>query len=258
MTKFASISAAEPSPELQRAWSEMNHLSLHVTTADTGDYQQFDYEITPQHDLRLRVEDHVKGEATRGSLMLIGDRALLVKDLPLEPGAEVDAIDSPALVLQVIEKLLAASGKSPREIHGKLPLDVNETAWDLSVSTASAEAEYPAPWTLRGSVEAKTDGAIAFDFVHAFRTEDVPVEIHYRGVWQKASKPVAFDDATPLTGWRAFSFGPLTHGDGHGGTIYDFGATAIDPAPKTLKALRALLAEQAAAEKAKAGMAPNP
>lgn len=255
---LGSAFAAEPSTEVLRAWSEMNHVSVRITTAQGGDYQQFYFDITPQHDLRVRVEDSAKGQATKGSVMLIGEHALLVKDLPLERGEEIDAIDSPALILQLIDKLLAASGKAPREIRGKLPLDIQETSWDLSVASASAEAEYPAPWTLHGSLESQSDGAIAFDFVHAFRTEDVPVEIHYRGVWQKAAKPIALDDAMSLAGWQAFSLGPTTHSDGHGGTAYDFGVKAIEPAPKTLQDVRKVVAEQAKAQKEMPTPAPNP
>jgi len=240
--------AAEPSNDVLSAWSEMNHASIRVTTADDGDYQQFDYELTPQHDVRIRIEDMAHGKATKGAVMLV-DGALLVKDLPLEHGEEIDAIDSPALILQVVDKLLAWSSRSPREIHGRLPLDISETARDLSVSTASAEAEYPAPWTLRGSVEAKTDGAIGFDFVHAFRTEDVPIEIHYRGVWQKSAKAVALDDAMPLAGWRAFVLGPTQNSNDTGTTILDYGATPIEPLPKTLREMRQIVRERAKARK---------
>jgi hypothetical protein len=223
---FGSALAAAPSQPVLDAWGQMNHASIRVTTSDNGDFQQFDLDIAPNGDLRAHVKNREHGRTTQNTLLRIGHGALLVKGEPLEHGTEVGAADNPDMVLQTVTQLLAASGTPPSDVHGKIALDRHEDQWDIKIATEAAEAEYPAPWTLRGSVEAKPDGAIAFDLAHAFQTEETPVTVRYRGQLQHSAAATMFDDAMPLDGWQVFTV------DG------EFNATPLKPVPKTLGELR--------------------
>ena len=110
---------AAPPDSVVDAWFKMNYAVIRESQPGSTDWTTYIFEVTPASDMRLHITS-VDGERkTEGTLMLVSG-VLLSKDMPLESGYEIDAIDGPALTLQMVNKLLAfgagtlgADGRQP-------------------------------------------------------------------------------------------------------------------------------------------------
>src|ERR1017187_6778301 len=108
------------------AWFKMNFASIRESQPDSPGWTSYVFEVTPVSDMRIQITSFEDGKRSEGTLMLVSG-VLLVKDWPLEPAYEIDAIDAPALVLQLVNKLLAlGAGKPPSELTRHLSVDLTE------------------------------------------------------------------------------------------------------------------------------------
>jgi hypothetical protein len=231
-----SVVASEPSEAVMTAWFKMNHATIHVGDA-LSETQEFKYDIAPNGDLQVQIFGPAGGKKSIGTLMIVSG-VLLAKDVPLTRGEEIDAIDEPALILQLTNKLLAAAvRREPDQVHGDSTIDLDEKSWEIDVSTMSAEGVYPAPWKLRGKIESSTANVIKYEFTHTFSVEREKHDVHYVGSWEHSSVPVKFDDTMSLKGWQIFNLGPIKSNKGTS-TILDYGASNSTSSYKTLGDLR--------------------
>jgi hypothetical protein len=228
---------AAPPDFVMEAWFKMNFASIRESQPGGSGWATYTFEITPASDMRIHITTFEDGKTTEGTLMLVSG-VLLSKDLPLEPGYEIDAIDGPALTLQLVNKLLAfAAGKTPAELTGHLSVDLTEKTTPLHVSTTSAEGTYPVPWSLVGSIEVVSPNSVSFDLTHTGRIETHEEKVRYVGRWENRSKPRELPNSLPLVGWKAFFLGPMKRSDSRG-TIIDYSSRASEESYATLGALR--------------------
>ena len=227
--------AAPPSDSVMSAWFQMNALTVSESVPGDPDVTKYAFELTPDSDLRVGIESR---EAT-GTLMLISG-ILLSKDLPIQAGYEVDAIDGPALTMQLVNKLLAfAAGVQPSKVRTRRVIDVKEPAVAIRVATTSAEGEYSAPWRLKGSLSPSSRESIAFDLTFSFKARAAEeYTMVFTGRWERRSSPPLFPDSLSLKGWRVFTFGISERSDSQG-TAIDYGAAPSPAAYDTVGALRA-------------------
>jgi hypothetical protein len=238
LTLAASATAAEPPKAIMTAWLEMNHASIRMSDPASADSQAFVYDIAPNQDLHVQTSIVSDGKITRGELLLLADGVLLTHNMPLTRREEIDAIDVPVLTLQLVNKLLAAgTGKKPSALRGKSTVDLTEKSWGLNVGTISAGAEYPAPWQLKGSIEASRTHVISFDLLHSFEVDGTAQAVHYVGNWERSSAPFVVDDAMSLSGWHVFRLGPVSSSNGVA-AIVDYAASEVVKSSKTLGELR--------------------
>jgi hypothetical protein len=244
MTLAASAAAAEPPKPIMAAWLEVNHASIRVSDPASADSQAFVYDIAPNQDLHVQTSIVSGGKITRGELLLLTDGVLLTHNMPLTRREEIDAIDVPVLTLQLVNKLLAAgTGKPPSALRGKSSVNLTEKSWGLNVGTISAGTEYPAPWRLKGSIEASRTHVISFDLMHSFNADGTAQAVHYVGSWERSSAPFVLDDAMSLSGWHVFRLGPVSSSNGVA-TIIDYTASDVAKSSKTLGELRKGLQDQ--------------
>ena len=231
------LHACDNVPAVAAAWFKANHASVSVSAPGSSEKDAFTFDIATNGDLRIDASGSSDGSG-RGSLMLVSG-SLLVKDLALTADEEIDAIDAPVILLQLANKLLAEGTKrKPSELKGKLKIDVRENARSVCAATPSAEAEYAAPWTLRGDVDSKSAGIVDFSLKFSFANQGKTQEILYAGQWAQSSTPVVFADSVSIEGWKVFTLGPVRRVEG-ASTILDYGATADSKSYKTLGELRA-------------------
>ena len=238
MTMAASATAAEPPKAIMAAWLEVNHASIRASDPASADSQSFVYDIAPNQDLHVQTSIVAGGKITRGELLLLADGVLLAHNMPLTRREEIDAIDVPVLTLQLVNKLLAAgTGKKPSALRGKSNVDLTEKSWSLNVGTISAGAEYPAPWRLKGTIEASRTHVVSFDLIHSFDVSGTAQAVHYVGSWERSSAPFVVDDAMSLSGWHVFRTGPVSGSNG-AAAIIDYAASDVVKSSKTLGELR--------------------
>jgi hypothetical protein len=217
------------------SWFKMNHESIQIT-ATGDDRTSYVVDIAPNQDMRARVQSNSKGKTSSNELMLISG-TLLVKGGALSEGYEIDAIDEVSLSLQLVNQLLAAgTQKSPDDIKKPVAIDRTEGKRTLCVATMSASGEYEAPWHVAGWAEPKTAGAIAFNFKFSAANLGVSAAT-YTGEWRHDSKPVAFGDDMPTSGWKVYRIGPIQKREGNS-TILDYGASPDTHTYATLGELR--------------------
>lgn len=227
--------ARAASPNNQSEWYSLTHASLHVQD-DDGETTTV-YEMAENHDMRITINGLAKGKRETSQIMLInGQRQWMVtKNVPLERGSEIDALDVPVLELKVaLELLRRAVPDGPRHVDKKMNVNVHEANRPVSVNTTSASGGIEAPWTLEGTIEPNSAGELSFDL-----TVKHDEAMHFHGTWQEQATPPTFGDDMPLEGWQILSIGPFSRTD-ESGTTFDYGAQASGKRPRTLGELRKL------------------
>jgi hypothetical protein len=188
-------------------------------------------------DTRIDVKTFANGKTRAGQLLLVGGRILLVKDVEITPGAEIDAVDAPALEVQLALKLLAKAVPSgPSAVTSTWPIQLSDQNEPIEVSTPSASGEYQAPWTLRGGLKRESSARVSFNLTFAFKGAPQPLTIS--GSWKQTNPAPVFPDSLSVIGWRAFKLGPYSKQDA-GGTILDYGAQELPHQFRTLGEARA-------------------
>jgi hypothetical protein len=171
-----------------------------------------------------------------GEMMVVGGRILLAKNVEMVAGAEIDALDMPALEMQLALTLLEKGVPAgPGSVRAQQPVNVSESSESLEVSTPSASGQYPAPWSLHGMVTRVDASHLSFKLTFDFKQAPQPVIIS--GTWASGT-PSTFPDSLATAGWRAFVLGPYSRKADHG-TILDYGAQELPKRFATLGDARA-------------------
>jgi hypothetical protein len=186
-------------------------------------------------DLKITMDTVEKGKKQIAEMMVINGQSqwMLVKNIPLEKGYEIDALDGVVLNLKLaLELLRAAAPGGPTGIKQKTTFDVKEDRRSIAVNTASASGGLEAPWTLHAIIEPSSADQWSFELLAKHERT-----IHINGTWQKQAALPSLDDDLSLDGWQILGIGPIKTTDGNS-TILDYGAQISEKHPKTLGELR--------------------
>jgi len=165
------------------------------------------YEISANQDLKITIDATEEGKEQNSEIMLInGQRQwMLVKNLPLEKGSEIDALDAPVLSLKlVLELLRVAAPAGPNGLNEKATFNVHEQTRSISVNTASANGGLEAPWALQGTIEPTTTGQMLFELAAKHNAT-----MHLSGTWQKDAIPASHRVTSRPRTQVVFSIGPM-------------------------------------------------
>lgn len=168
------------------AWYSPNHASMHAQ--DQGAAITLLYEISANEDLRITMNTVEKGKKEIGEMMVISGQSqwMLAKNVPLEKGYAIDALDGAVLNLKlVLELLSAAAPGGPETVKEKATFDVKERTRSIEVSTASASGGLEAPWTLHAVIEPTGTGQWSFDL-----SAKHDRNIHMSETWEKETIPL--------------------------------------------------------------------
>lgn len=237
MLACAAVNAAEQprakSPAdagVESEWARGNRLLLGVTQPALGFAAEWRFERSTTGDLFLERKENRGGALEAGSMLLLAGRgALLAQGARLQPGREIDAINGPLLMQQLVLRLLehsvpAGPGKLARDVR----LDVSESSRSLSVAGVGAEGEFLAPWRLSGTIGPAGPGKVKFDLEFTSTARN-PAGARYEtsivGIWQNSPPPVVFADDLPLRGWQVYQIKPVVRTRG-AENIVGFGTSA--------------------------------
>ena len=225
--------AAAASVKVDNEWYSPTRAS--ISMQDQGTTGTILYEISGNQDLKITMDTVEKGKKQTAEMMVINGQSqwMLAKNVPLERGYEIDALDGAVLSLKLaLELLRAAAPGGPTGIKQKSFFDVKEDRRSIAVNTASASGGLEAPWTLHAVIEPISADQWSFELV-AKHGETM----HIKGTWEKETAPPTFGDDISLEGWQVLSIGPIKTTDGSS-TILDYGAQISKKHPKTLSELR--------------------
>lgn len=225
------------SVKVDNEWYSPTRASIHAQ--DHGAAVTILYEISGNQDLKVTMDTVEKGKKQVAEMMVVNGQSqwMLAKNVPLEKGYEIDALDGVVLNLKLaLELLRAAAPGGPTGIKQKTTFDVKEDSRSIAVNTASASGGLEAPWTLHAIIEPGSGDQWSFQLV-AKHGES----IHISGTWQKEAAPPTFGDDLSLEGWQILSIGPIKTTDGNS-TILDYGAQISQKRAKTLGELRKMSA----------------
>jgi hypothetical protein len=225
--------AGSPWSEFTRFRVEPREQDGPATTLTMHDGQDFSLEIDP------------KAAATsKGRILVIAGRAMLMRDVAHEAGYEIDALDGPVLTHQLVMTLLdQAFPKGPGSVASSKPsFKIVQKKRAIRIATSSAEGRIEAPWTLTGTAR-QVDGRIVYDMQLEFAAQDGPKSISFAGFWEKATDRAPLDGGMSLDGWTVHWLGPMTTSSDRGTTL-DYGAQPVSERWADLTSLRKYIADE--------------
>jgi hypothetical protein len=199
-------------------------------------------------DFRIAVDQTESKKRMRGRLAMVGGRVLITKDLALEDGYEIDAVDAPLLYALLTAKLLgSAFPQGPDSLNGTRSIKFSEKREGFRIGTPSASADFMPPWTLTGTATKEESGSVRFDlrFTSTLPAGSKPptFTVALKGSLEHAARDPALNDDMRLEGWKVYGVGPRVQKQGDS-TMYDYGATADTKGYETVGEVRKAIAEE--------------
>jgi len=202
---LAQTKAAADKPGAR--WYRGNLVTLYAAEPAAGFKATWSFERTADNDIRLTLDEQRRSGPQRGTVMIIGQRALLTRDMTLvRPGTLMPAVDGPTLLLNLTLRLLERGvADGPQSVRQERTISLKDEKSPLNIDTPSAQGVFLAPWQLTGKVSRKGD-AVEFDLLLVSRSRIDPKGTNntvLRGIWrQEQRKPPLFADSMALDGWQ--------------------------------------------------------
>lgn len=230
-----------PSP-----WAEMADYTLTVKVPPKGDSGTWKFRtFADPGDMIVELDTPAPKGRTKGSIMLVGGKAIAAMGFTPEPGYEVDVLDAAIVNLKILTQLLdAAVPGGPAALKGTKSISARDDKMPIVASTPSATARFNAPWSLKGTVERLDAGTIAFQLELEVPGGDKPAD---RARWSftgnASGSPAGrlMADSMGLAGWTAYNLAPASSAKQKSHTALKFGTTKLAGPFATLKDLRAAL-----------------
>jgi hypothetical protein len=195
------------------AWTGPAHTRLDVDFPGGEFHARWDIHRCACGDVLVRAEETLPEGPSTGELLLVGGRVLLARDFP-DMGAGAALLDSPMLMLQLLLVLVQqAEPAGPATIEAPLEVDLAEDAKPLRLDTGTAHGGFPAPWRLRGTLQAAEPGSRRFDLEFAFasgmtRQAEPDASMRLEGSMDFGDRAFPYDGQMRLKGWTVFTLDP--------------------------------------------------
>ncbi len=218
-------------------WSKATAATVRMEFAGTNASALLAFSFPSPNNVVIDREHHEQDKTTIGKVLLVDGRVMLTKDLELENGREIYAMDGPLLIYQLAVSLLATGfPEGPEEIRRKSIVNFEEQKRGISVETSSATGFFGAPWRVQGTVDPISTQSFAYTFEFEFSADGSRRELALSGIWRSDPTP-APDPGLTLKDWHAFTLVPKTITRG-GTRMLGFEAKPTAEVPTTLGELR--------------------
>jgi len=187
-------------------WYRGNQITLDASEPTAGFKSRWTFERTSGNDIRLVLDEQRKTGPQSGTVLIIGQKALLTRDMVLaRSGALMPAVDGPTLLLNLTLRLLERGVPGgPQSIRRERVVNVKDERQALTVDTPSASGIFLPPWQLTGKVVRKGD-AVEFDLLLVSRSRVDAAATNntvLRGRWRSDErKPLVLADDLALQDW---------------------------------------------------------
>jgi hypothetical protein len=188
------------------AWYGGNLITLDAVEPKAGFKARWRFERTSGNDIRLVLDEQRKAGPQSGTVLIIGQKALLTRDLVLaRQGGLMPAVDGPTLLLNLTLRVLErAVPDGPQSLRRERTVSVKDDAQPLSIETPSASGTFLPPWQLTGKVR-RNGESVEFDLLLVSRSRTDPKGTNntsLRGSWRNEAKtPPELPDDLALQGW---------------------------------------------------------
>jgi hypothetical protein len=188
-------------------WKDPSSVRLEVHFPGNGYHASWDLFRCTCGDLLVRSELSAPGEVVRGEMVLVANRAVLMRGYDPEHADEI-SFDAPALMMQLALRLLERSAPAgPASIVKKTAAAVEDKVNFINLDSGAAAGTFPAPWSVDGSIWPQSDTERRFDLVFKFVVADPaggeaqPGEMRLSGTAQYAPGEFPLAAGTALSGW---------------------------------------------------------
>lgn len=220
-------------------WQDINSLSL--TVEDNQNSWKANWLITidkEKNTISIEKDDYFHDHNLKGTLIVLAGKTMLSKGLVLQKGYEIDALDTPIIMLQLLVDILNKTIPSgPSSVTKEMNVEHTETQVPIHISTKSASAHFNAPWTVIGHLS--KPGKHGIDYNLSFVTSlNGGINYTLKMAGELHQKPgLTLDDTMKLDGWQIYQLGPIKTQRGEV-TNFDYGAQLIQSTASTLGELR--------------------
>jgi len=209
------------------AWYRGNYITLDASEPTAGFKSRWTFERTTGNDIRLVLDEQRKTGPQSGTVLIIGQKALLTRDLVLaRKGALMPAVDGPTLLLNLTLRLLERGvPDGPQSVRRERVVNIKDERHALTIETPSAAGTFLPPWQLTGKVVRKGD-AVEFDLLLVSRSRadaKATNNTALRGSWRADTrKPPELPDDLPLQDWSLHAIaGVAKEVNRRQGIVYD-------------------------------------
>jgi hypothetical protein len=225
-------------------WARSHTATVRLQQQDSKDFALWQFTFGSDNDLLLKIQTHQGKEQTQGTILLVSGRAMLTKGLSLERGYEIDTLDAPVLMYQLVVSLLSqAVPEGPEKLTSSRKVNLTESKRAIRIATPSASGRFPPPWNVNGSIDKKAPLQFEYSLSFTCPEENGPrtATMIFSGQWNRGAAPAMLQDSMNIEGWSLHTIGPFSLKQ-EGGTILDYGAQAKLLQVRTLGELRKALA----------------
>ena len=235
------IIAATNSAEIphKATWQDFNIIKRSVE--DNQNSWRANWLITidkEKNTISIEKNDYFHNQNLKGTLIVLAGKTMLSKGLVLGRGYEIDALDTPIIMMQLLFDILNKTLPSgPASITRSQKIKHSEISTPIHISTKSASAHFNAPWAVNGLFSRSAIDTIKYEFSFATSVyEGINYTLKMNGeLHQKANQTL--DDTMGLDGWQIYQLGPMNTQQGER-TSFDYGAQLFDSKASTLGELR--------------------
>lgn len=146
--------------------------------------------------------------STGGEMLFIEDQLLLVRQINLPVGAELDFVDDLILKHQLVVNLLeAAFPQGPRAVHGSLLVAIDDQGQPIYTETSNTTRVYSPPWTIRARATRTDPETLTYNITFDAQfggAGNRRARFEIDGRWTKSEAPEALLDDMRLEQWRAY------------------------------------------------------
>ena len=191
-------------------WYRGNMITLSASEPQAGFKAVWQFERTAGNDIRLTLDEMRKPGTQKGTVLIIGGKALVTRELKLvRPGTLMPAVDGPTLLLNLTLRMLERGvPEGPRSVGNQRRVSIKDDKTQIRIETPSATGTFLAPWQLTGTVSRKGEG-IDFDLLLVSRSRSDAKATNntvLRGSWRiEEKKPPVFADDMSLEGWSLYA-----------------------------------------------------
>jgi hypothetical protein len=215
------------------AWSDFTTMTIRVADrAGAGTRSDWSFErLGPGGDLSILGRTSDGRTNARVEMLLVNERAWLVKGAALPPDGEIDLLDGAALTLQLVLRLLElAHPGGPASLGGEVAVERKTNPEGLRVATPSMSGAFGPPSTLSGVLKPAGPDGVAYRLAFDHGVGPARQAEAFTGTWGRLSRPRTLEDRADVSTFALYELGPRAVPSGIV-TIMGYGAIERPSAP---------------------------
>ena len=189
------------------AWSQIFFARIDTTYSGGDFHARWDVSRSEHGDMHIRAEETLPGEIRTGEQLLLNGNALLVKGFENHQGDLSALLDSPVLMMQLLFVMLQKAGPAgPSALSETLEPEILEPQVPLLLDSGVATGQFPAPWSLKGTIRPAPRGRVIYELNFEFELRDAELniqkqEILFSGYLDYLAQKFPVDESTLMDGW---------------------------------------------------------